>query len=165
MPRKQLSSVRAEPSSIPHSLYLFRVKSYIFIFLWCFVNSRMFGISPLAGSPGNWGLACTTSSPYWSQRLTRSQRGPHHQSTSAFISFGFEILFCLGGTNSSVYGEMLGKPLLSCTWGFSWVCILPYYVLASLYHFSFLLIRGWLSVCVLGSCFFEDPQGEISLAS
>lgn len=32
-------------------------------------------------------------------------------------------------------------------------------------HFSFLLIWGWLSVCVLSSCFFEDPQGEMSLGS
>ena len=35
--------------SSPHSLFPFKIKSFILIFLWCFLNARKLGVSPSAG--------------------------------------------------------------------------------------------------------------------
>lgn len=85
------------------------------------MNSRMFGVSPLAGQPWESRFAHRPDQHHFSPILvSEAEEEPVSVPTTRapLISFGFEVLFGGKGGSSSVYGEMLGKPLLSCVWGF-----------------------------------------------
>lgn len=87
--------------SIPHSLFLIKMKSYVFIFLWRFINPEMFGISAFAEQAlGIMVQPSACTAPHLQQLVSENGEPSNtrtHQSTSTLVSFVFEVSSCLGG--------------------------------------------------------------------
>lgn len=89
--------------SIPRSLFLTKMKSYVFIFLWCFINPEMCGISAFAEQVSHLHVHYHISNS-WSQRMGSQGVPPPTRApllwSALFLRFhlvwGKKIASCMG---------------------------------------------------------------------